>query len=480
MLNKYDLIIVGAGPSGIFTAYEIVKLGIVPGKKVLLVDQGKPVEKRACPIAKTGKCMKCRPYCMITSGFSGSGAFSDGKLTLINPDAESIEVGGELDRYLGIDYTKSLINYTDQIYLKFGADKKVAGTEFPDERKAIVDKAKANGLTVIDSPIRHLGTEKSHKLFEKIEKFLLDNGIEIAFETNVIDIVVNSGKISGVIVQDSYGKTQPRKLVSERVVVGVGRKGASWLSDMCKKHGIKSRAGAIDIGVRYELPDKYMAEVNRLFYELKAVGKLPPSGDKVRTFCQNPSGFVASEGYDGGIMCVNGHSFKNKKSTNTNLALLVSHFFGPMEDPIRFGLNVAQNINLIGNGNPIVQRLGDLINPMHVKRTWDYELAQNSVVPTLTTATPGDISFVLPKRTLDDIITFILAMDTVIPGFADPDNLLYAAEVKFYSNSLLIDNNFETSVRGLYAIGDGAGQTRGLIMASGAGVEMARILAREF
>ena len=475
MNNKYDLIIVGAGPSGVFTAYELITLGIAKDKKILIVEQGRKVEDRVCPIEKVGKCVKCKPYCNITSGFSGAGAFSDGKLTLPNKDSNTIEVGGILDEYLGVEKTKELMFYTDEIYLKFGADPHLEGLEHLDKIEEISKRAKENGITLANCPIRHLGTEKSHELYKKLQDYLLENNIEILFNTNVKDLVVKDSTICGVIVEDAMQSDPvPEVYYSDRVVLGIGRKGASWLSEMCEKHDIKNRAGVVDIGVRYELPDSIMKDINEYLYEGKFVAYLPPYKDKVRTFCQNPSGFVANEVYDNNLTLVNGHSYKDRKSTNTNLALLASHHFSdPFKEPIKYGINIGENANQLGKGNVLVQRLGDILNG---KRTWDKELKENSVVPTLKTAIAGDITYAIGYRTMVDILEFIKAMDKVIPGFANPDNLLYAAEIKFYSNQLVIDNNFETSIKGLYSIGDGGGLTRGLIMASASGVQMARIL----
>jgi len=473
--KNYDLIIVGAGPSGVFTAYELITLGIAKDKKILIVEQGRKVEDRVCPIEKVGKCVKCKPYCNITSGFSGAGAFSDGKLTLPNKDSNTIEVGGILDEYLGVEKTKELMFYTDEIYLKFGADPHLEGLEHLDKIEEISKRAKENGITLANCPIRHLGTEKSHELYKKLQDFLLENNIEILFNTNVKDLVVKDSTICGVIVEDAMQSDPvPEVYYSDRVVLGIGRKGASWLSEMCEKHDIKNRAGVVDIGVRYELPDSIMKDINEYLYEGKFVAYLPPYKDKVRTFCQNPSGFVANEVYDNNLTLVNGHSYKDRKSTNTNLALLASHHFSdPFKEPIKYGINIGENANQLGKGNVLVQRLGDILNG---KRTWDKELKENSVVPTLKTAIAGDITYAIGYRTMVDILEFIKAMDKVIPGFANPDNLLYAAEIKFYSNQLVIDNNFETSIKGLYSIGDGGGLTRGLIMASASGVQMARIL----
>lgn len=475
MSEEYDIIIVGAGPSGVFTAYELIQLGLNKYKKILMIEQGKRVENRNCPIEKAGQCVKCKPYCNITSGFSGAGAFSDGKLTLPNKDDDHIEVGGNLQDYLGVEKTKELMFYADDIYVKFGADKKVEGLGNLEEIKKISDKAKENGILLCNCPIRHLGTEKSHELYGKLEQYLLENNINIMFEKNVKDLIIENNKIKGVIIEDAGNKDTTKKLYSNNVVLGIGRKGAEWLAQMCDKHKIDNRAGIVDIGVRYELPDEVMKDVNKYMYEGKFVGYLPPYGDKVRTFCQNPSGFVANEVYDNNLTLVNGHAYKDRKSTNTNLALLASHHFNnPFKEPIKYGMNIAENANQLGKGNVLVQRLGDILAG---KRTWQEELEKNSVIPTLKTAIAGDITYAIGYRTMVDILEFIKAMDKVIPGFAHPDNLLYAAEIKFYSNELIIDNNFKTSVEGLYSIGDGGGLTRGLIMASASGIQMARVLA---
>lgn len=473
--ERFDIIIVGAGPSGAFTAYELIQLGLNKKKKILIIEQGKRVEERNCPIERTGKCVKCKPYCNITSGFSGAGAFSDGKLTLPNRDDGHIEVGGSLQEYLGVEKTKQLMFYSDDIYLKFGADSKVEGLDNLEKIQKISNKAKENGILLCNCPIRHLGTEKSHELYSKIEKYLLENNITIMFETNVEDLIIENNQVKGVITECTRHKEETRKIYSDKVILGIGRKGAQWLARMCEKHRIENTAGVVDIGVRYELPDEVMKDINKYMYEGKFVAYLPPYGDKVRTFCQNPSGFVANEVYDNNLTLVNGHAYKDKKSTNTNLAILASHKFNnPFKEPIKYGMNIAENANQLGKGNILVQRLGDIL---YGKRTWQEELNNNSVIPTLKTAIAGDITYAIGYRTMVDILEFIKAMDKVIPGFANEDNLLYATEIKFYSNQLIIDNNFETSIEGLYSIGDGGGLTRGLIMASASGVQMARILA---
>ena len=477
-MNKYDLIIVGAGPSGVFTAYELIELGIAKEKKILIIEQGRDIKNRVCPIEKVGKCVKCRPYCNITSGFSGAGAFSDGKLTLPNKDSKTIEVGGVLDKYLGVEKTKELMYYADDIYLKFGADPKVEGLENLDKIEEIAKRAKENDIILANCPIRHLGTEKSHELYGKMQDYLINNGIDILFNTNVKDLIVENNTISGVIVEnmiESKEKTV-NEYYSDKVVLGIGRKGANWLAKMCSRHDIKNRVGVVDVGVRYELSNEVMKDVNKYLYEGKFVGYLPPYKDKVRTFCQNPSGFVTNEVYDNNLTLVNGHAYKDKKSTNTNLAILASHHFNdPFKEPIKYGMNIGENANQLGKGNVLVQRLGDIIAG---KRTWEKDIQNNSVVPTLKAAVAGDITYAIGYRTMVDILEFIKKMDNVIPGFAHPDNLLYAAEIKFYSNEIVIDNDFETSVKGLYCIGDGGGMTRGLIMASASGVQMARNLSK--
>ena len=479
-MKNYDIIVVGAGPSGVFLAYEMLQLDKT--KKVVLIEQGKKVENRYCPIEKIGKCTHCKPMCNITCGFSGAGAFSDGKLSLYNSEDDDFYVGGVLHEYVGVEETKKLIDYTDEIYLKFGADTRLEGVDYRDEVKKIRNKAQKEDINLVNIPIRHLGTEKSHELYAKIQKYLLDNGIDILFDTQVHDLIVENNKIKGVKIRparyaydDEY--KQDEEVFADKVVLSVGRKGANWLVSMCNKHKIKTKAGTVDIGVRYELPDSVMKDINKYMYEGKFISRPYPFRDKVRTFCQNPSGFVSTEVYDNNIMLVNGHSYKEKKSTNTNLALLVSHNFEyPFDRPIEYGRNVAKNLNALGNGNIVVQRLGDIYRG---KRTWEEELKNNSVVPTLKSAVAGDITFALGYRTMTDILKFIAALDKVVEGFGHPDNLLYGPEIKFYSNKIAIDNKFETSIKGLYSIGDGGGLTRGLMMASASGVQTARNIINE-
>jgi len=296
------------------------------------------------------------------------------------------------------------------------------------------------------------------------------------FETEVEDIIIEDGSIKGVNVIDLKTK-EKNTYYANNVVLAVGRKGARFLSDLCSKHKIETKIGSVDIGIRYELSDEVMKDINKYMYEGKFIARPYPYGDKVRTFCQNPSGFVSSEVYDNGLTLVNGHSYKDKKSTNTNLSILVSHHFTyPFDKPIEYGEDVARNVNRLGGNAIMVQRLGDILRG---RRTWESDLENNKVKPTLDSAVPGDITFALGYRTMTDILNFIKSMDKVVEGFANPENLLYAPEVKFYSNVVVLNENLETSVKGLYSIGDGGGLTTGLMMASVSGVKMARILSEK-
>ena len=298
------------------------------------------------------------------------------------------------------------------------------------------------------------------------------------FDTVVKDLIVEDNVVKGVKVESSQdyvlNRDNIKDIYSSNVVLAVGRKGANWLVDMCDKYAIQTEAGTVDIGIRYELPDEVMKDINKYMYEGKFIGRVGRYKDKVRTFCQNPSGFVSTEVYDENITLVNGHSYKERKSTNTNLAILVSHNFNyPFNKPIDYGRNIAKNLNELGAGRILVQRLGDIYRG---KRTWKEELDKNTVVPTLKNVEPGDLTFAVGYRTMTNILEFIQSMDKIIEGFGAPDNLLYGPEIKFYSNKVKITNDFETSVKNLYSIGDGGGMTRGLMMASCSGVHMARVL----
>lgn len=481
-VKKYDAIIVGMGPAGIFCAYELIKLNKY--KNILLIDQGRSIYERSCPMAKAGKCLKCNP-CAITSGFSGAGAFSDGKLLCYhlsdydnNGHMYLSGSGGDyIMQFLSEDEMKELLDYTDKIYLEFGADEKLEGTKFKKEIKSMQQKAVKENLKLIDIPIRHLGTEKAHALYAKVQDYLKQHNVQMMFLTSCEDIIVENGEVKGVVVKDQISN-KTTTLYSNNVVMATGRKGAGWLSDICNKHDIKKEVGPVDIGIRYELPNSVMEKVNKYMYEGRFVGEPAPYCDTVRTFCQNPGGFVSAEVYDNNLTLCNGHSYKDKKSENTNLAILVTHhFIEPFNKPIEYGVNVAENMNTLSNGNILVQRLGDIYRG---KRTWPDELKNNKVKPTLSTAVAGDITFALGYRTMTNILQFIRSVDKVVEGFANPENLLYAPEIKFYSNRIKVNNNFESSIKNLYSIGECGGLTTGLSKSSASGVKMARILNKKF
>ena len=460
---KTDVVIVGAGPAGIFTAYEMIKKG--SKKKIVLVEKGVCIEKRACPKIKTKKCMNCKPYCHITTGFSGAGAFSDGKLSL------SYEVGGDLPTLIGAELAQETIDYADQIYLSFGADTHVEGVGNYEEVKEIRKKAIKAGLKLVDCPIRHMGTEKAQNIYYSIEKFLQENGVEMLFGCECLNIILEDGKCKGVRISE---KGVEKEIFAESTVIATGRRGADWLEKVCEQNNIMHLPGTVDIGVRVEVRNEVMEKVNKVLYESKLIGYPHPFKNKVRTFCQNPGGFVSQENYDNDLAVVNGHSYKEYKSDNTNLAILCSHNFSvPFNQPISYAQKIGELTNMLGAGHILVQRFGDILDG---KRTWEKELQQSNVKPTLVDAVAGDITAAMPYRAMTNIINFIQAVDMVVPGFAASETLLYSPELKFYSNRVKMDETFTTSVSGLYCLGDSSGWTRGLMMASVMGILMGRRL----
>lgn len=466
-MEKYDLIIVGAGPAGIFTAVELLRHG--SKKKILLVEKGKSVEQRRCPKSELGYCVNCRPTCAITTGFSGAGAFSDGKLSL------SYEVGGDLPTLIGENFAQQLIDYTDKIYLDFGADPHVEGIYTGEDIREIRKNAIKAGLKLVDCPIRHLGTEKAHQLYLAVEQHLQAAGVEMLFSTECENILLEDDVCRGVLVREKDGQT--RAIYADTVVIGTGRRGADWLEKLCAEHHIAHKPGTVDIGVRVECRNEVMEKVNRVLYESKLIGYPRPWKNKVRTFCQNPGGFVAQENYDNDLAVVNGHSYKEKKSENTNLAILVSHnFTEPFNQPIAYAQKVGELTNMLGAGHILVQRYGDILDG---KRTWPEELARSNVRPTLPDAVAGDITAAMPYRAMTNIIEFIKMLDMVVPGFAAYETLLYSPELKFYSNKVKMDQNLDTNISGLHCLGDSSGWTRGLMMASVMGVLMGRKLAEK-
>ena len=465
----HNIIIVGAGPAGIFTALELLRQGTK--RHITIIEKGSPVEKRFCPKIKTKQCMNCKPYCHITTGFSGAGAFSDGKLSL-SPD-----VGGDFPDLIGYTLAQELIHYTDGIYLEFGADTKIEGISDPEKVKHIRKRAIQAGLKLVDCPIRHLGTERAQDIYHKLQTYLLENGVEILFGRHCTNIILQDGICKGVCVENATGDKRPVELFAEEIVIAVGRRGADWLEKLCEEHDVAHQPGTVDIGVRVEVRNEIMEEVNRVLYESKLIGYPAPFKNKVRTFCQNPGGFVSQENYDNDLAVVNGHSYKDLKSDNTNLAILCSHNFNaPFNQPIAYAQKIGELTNMLGAGHILVQRYGDILAG---KRTWPKELSLSNVKPTLPDAVAGDITAAIPYRTMLNIISFIQAMDHVVPGFAGVETLLYSPELKFYSNKVKMDVNLTTNIQNLYCLGDSSGWTRGLMMASAMGVYAARQICKK-
>ena len=461
MEKNYDVIIIGAGPGGIFCAYELLEKN--KDLKVLMVEKGRPIEKRTCPKRKTKVCVGCKP-CSITTGFAGAGAFSDGKLSL-SPD-----VGGNLPEILGYEETKALIHESDDIYLKFGADTRVYGIDKEKEIREIRREAINANLKLVECPIRHLGTEEGYKIYSRLQEALAEKGVEMLFNTMVSEILVENGHVRGVVTDK--GDT----FLADEVVSAVGREGADWFKDKCAQIGIETTPGTVDIGVRVEVRDEVMQFLNENLYEAKLIFYTPTFDDKVRVFCTNPSGEVATEYYDDGLAVVNGHAYKSKdmKTKNTNFALLVSkNFTEPFKSPIEYGKHIAQLGNMLCDGKILLQRYGDF---RRGRRTTEERLMRNNITPTLKDAVPGDLSLVFPHRIMVAIDEMIQALDKVTPGIASDETLLYGVEVKFYSNKVVVNKEFETSIKGLRTMGDGASITRGLQQASANGLCVARCI----
>ncbi len=465
MENQFDIIIIGAGPGGIFCAYEL--LDRKKDLKVLIVEKGRSIEKRQCPKRTTKQCVGCKP-CSITTGFAGAGAFSDGKLSL-SPD-----VGGNLPAILGYEETEKLIKESDNIYLKFGADANVYGVDKQAEIREIRKKAINANLKLVECPIRHLGTEEGYKIYEKLQHHLIEQGAELHFQTMVEEILIKDGRAVGI--KTDKGES----FYAKEIVSAVGREGADWFKGKCEEIGIETTPGTVDIGVRVEVRDEVMQFLNENLYEAKLIYHTPTFDDKVRTFCTNPSGEVATEYYEGGLAVVNGHAYKSKeyKTNNTNFAILVSkNFTKPFKTPIEYGKKIAQLSNMLCGGRILVQTFGDF---RRGRRTTEERLCRNNLMPTLKDAVPGDLSLVFPHRIMVDIEEMLLALDKITPGIAADETLLYGVEVKFYSNRVVVNQDFETSIKGLRAIGDGAGVTRGLQQASANGISAARSILRTF
>lgn len=453
----YDVAIVGAGPAGIFTALEIVKLR--PEWKVVLIEKGQRIEKRKCPIREgSPKCVNCK-RCGLLCGWGGAGAFSDGKLTL-TPD-----VGGHLVDYMSRENAKELIKYADDLYLKYGATDEVFGTDMKTFEE-IEHQATLAELKLVHSPVRHLGTERSLDVLKNMQDDLAEK-ITIINNQPADRLIVECEQVKGLVLESG------EEIRAEYVIIAPGREGAAWLTKEFATHKIGMVNNAVDVGVRVELPAPVFEPITSKLYESKLVYYSPKFGDEVRTFCMNPNGEVVQENYSG-IATVNGHSYANIKTKNTNFALLVSEqFTEPFKEPIAYGQHIARLANMLAGGI-LVQRFGDLLEG---KRSTPERLKSSIIEPTLKCATPGDLSLVLPYRQLTSIIEMLFALDKIAPGTASRYTLLYGIEVKFYSARVKLTDELETEgVKNLFAIGDGAGVTRGLIQASASGVHVARTI----
>jgi len=455
---KYDVIIVGAGPAGIFSAYEIARNTDL---KILMLDKGPDLEKRKCPASRGFGCIHCEP-CLLLSGWGGAGAFSDGKLTL------STDVGGWLNEYISKKELNELINYVDSVYLKFGATKHLYGADI-EKVEEIERKASLAGLKLIHQKIRHMGTERCAEVLRKIRDEL-DGKVEVKLKKDVKGLIVKNNIAEGIETTDG------EKYFGKYVVVAPGRSGAEWLQSEAQALGLRTLNNPVDVGIRVEILAAVMEELTNVLYEPKFIYYSKFFDDKVRTFCVAPYGEVITESYNG-VLSVNGQSYAERKTENTNFAILVStSFTEPFKEPIAYGKYLARLSNLL-SGGVIVQRLGDLEAG---RRSTPERIARSIVTPSLKNATPGDLSFVLPYRYLADIREMLQALDKIAPGTYSRDTLLYGVEVKFYSSRLQLSSCLETKIHNLFTIGDGAGVTRGLIQASASGVIVAReIMKRE-
>lgn len=460
MGQSYDVIIVGAGPAGIFAALELIDAK--KDVRVLMLEKGRDIRKRVCPSRQSRvPCRHCNP-CATLCGWGGAGAFSDGKLTL------SPEVGGVLEEYVGLEVLNDLIAYVDRVYRDYGAPEEVYGLEHRDEFEELQKKATRAELRLVPLPIRHLGTGRCGEVLEAMYR-QLQKHIEICTDTTVQQIVTAKGRAIGV-------ETAGGEIIRGRhIIAAPGREGAEWLTREAQRLGVPTTTNAVDIGVRVELPAVVMESLTRLFYELKCTYISRTFEDKVRTFCMNPYGEVVMENNDG-LITVNGHTHAYNKTNNTNFAILVSKSFTePFKEPIAYGRYIARLANLLGDG-VLVQRLGDLNAG---RRSTTEKIARGLVTPTLPEATPGDLSLVFPYRHLLGIVEMLKALDLIAPGVYSRYTLLYGVEVKFYSSRLALNDKLESTIDNLFAAGDGAGVTRGLVQASASGVVAAReILSR--
>lgn len=458
-MKKYDIIIAGAGASGVFMSYEMTKLE--NRASVLMLDKGAPLEKRVCPIksGKTKTCIKCKP-CHIMNGYGGAGTLSDGKYNI------TTQFGGDLHQYVGTSEAMELMEYVDSVLCSMGgSDAKLYSTACSD----LKTKCLQHDLHLLEAKVRHLGTDRNVQILGKIFDYIKDR-IDTQFYTTIEDVnLLEDGSFHVV--------TDKGQFVCDKLVLATGRSGSKWVSKVCDKLGVEQKKNRVDIGVRVELPAEVFKHITDDVYESKIVYKTDRYNDMVRTFCMNPYGEVVSENTNG-IVTVNGHSYADPSlhTENTNFALLVANkFTEPFEDSNEYGESIARLSNMLGGG-VLLQRFGDLVKG---RRSSERRMKKCFTRPTLG-ATPGDLSLVIPKRQLDSIIEMIYALDKIAPGTANEDTLLYGVEVKFYNSKVNVDNDLQTCVPGLYALGDGSGVTHSLSQASASGVYVGRLLAEQY
>ncbi|WP_426709195.1 NAD(P)/FAD-dependent oxidoreductase [Cetobacterium sp. SF1] len=464
-MKKYDIIFLGGGQAGVFGAYEAIEKN--KDLKILVVDKGRMLTQRVCPKEKLGKCVKC-PTCAIIFGVSGAGAFSDSKFNM------DYRVGGDVHVIAGKAIVNETIKYVADVYKKFGFDEKPTGVEYNQKMLDIKKRCIENDVQLVDTPTMHLGTDGSRELYTKLVSYLLESGVEFATEREAEELIIENGEVKGIVA--SYKGTM-ETYYGDNVVVGMGRSGAKKVMDLCQKYGVIYQTGAVDVGVRVEIPDIVMKDINENFYEAKMIYYTKKYKDRMRTFCSNPSGFIAAEKHGDDVILANGHAYKDKKSNNTNLALLCTKTFTePFNQPFEYATAIARMSSMLTGGKILMQSYGDL---KAGRRSTEERLARLNIVPTTEDYIAGDISLACPKRILDNIIEFIEIHDKITPGFASSDLLLYFPEIKFRSTRIEIDQNMETNIKGLYATGDSSGYGSGLNIAAVMGILAVRHIVKK-